>query len=125
MAAKTPEQLHTLFAEAYNAGDLEKLVDLYEKDAVLVPAPGTEARGIDAIRTALGGFLGVKGTMALDTRWSLVEGDTALLSGAWTLSGATGPDGKPMDLAGKTTEVARRGADGAWRYYIDNPNGAD
>jgi uncharacterized protein (TIGR02246 family) len=125
MPAKTPEQLHSMFAEAYNAGDLERLVDLYDKDAVLVPSPGTEARGIDAIRAALGGFLGVKGTMTLDTRWSLVEGDTALLSGAWTLTGATGPDGKPTDIAGKTTEVARRGADGGWRYYIDNPNGAD
>jgi hypothetical protein len=28
-----------------------------------------------------------------------------------------------VDLHGTATDVARRGADGAWRYVIDNPFG--
>ena len=65
MPATTPEQIHRLFEEAFNAGDL------------------------------------------------------AYLANIWLLSG-TGPDGNPVVLGATTAEVARRQADGSWRYVIDN-----
>ena len=40
MAGSKPENAHRLFAEAFNAGDLESLVALYAPDARLVPQPG-------------------------------------------------------------------------------------
>jgi ketosteroid isomerase-like protein len=46
-------------------------------------------------------------------------GDLAYLSNTWSLSG-TGPDGTPVTLGATTAEVARRQADGTWRYVIDN-----
>jgi len=41
------------------------------------------------------------------------------LSNGWSLSG-TEPDGTPVVLGATTAEVARRQADGTWRYVIDN-----
>ena len=43
----------------------------------------------------------------------------AYLSNSWSLNG-TGPDGNPVALGATTAEVARRQADGTWRYVIDN-----
>jgi ketosteroid isomerase-like protein len=37
----------------------------------------------------------------------------------WSIDG-TGPDGKHMHLGGSASDVVRRGADGRWRYLIDN-----
>ena len=43
-----------------------------------------------------------------------VAGDLALLIVDWTVG---------EDISGTATDVARRGADGCWRYVIDNPFG--
>ncbi len=39
MPATEPEQLHGLFEQAFNAGDIEALMALYEPDAALIPHP--------------------------------------------------------------------------------------
>ena len=40
----------------------------------------------------------------------------------WSIDGA-GPDGKEVHLGGSASDVLRRGADGVWRYMIDNNQG--
>ena len=127
MTASTPEEIHRLWAEAYNAGNLESLLALYEAEAVLVPQPGqAPAAGRAAIRSALGGFLGQKGDLIIEikTAGMIRAGDIALLRSRWSLSGQ-GRDGKPVALTHNSVEVVRRQADGSWRYLIDNPFGAD
>ena len=57
MPATEPEQLHRLFEQAFNAGDLEALMELYEPDAALIPQPGVTVEGSDGIRDALRWFL--------------------------------------------------------------------
>jgi ketosteroid isomerase-like protein len=47
-------------------------------------------------------------------------GDVALVSGTWTL---TGPDGEPVTMSGRSTDVARQQPDGTWRWVIDVPFG--
>jgi ketosteroid isomerase-like protein len=42
MPATEPEQIHGRFEQAFNAGDIEALVALYEPDAALVPAAGRD-----------------------------------------------------------------------------------
>ena len=122
MPAQTPEQVHRLFQEAFNAGDAEALMALYEPEAVLVVQSGQTVAGADQVREALGGFLALKGTITLTTKDVVQGGDLALMAGRWSLSG-TGPDGQPVTLGGVTAEVVRRGADGGWRYVLDNPWG--
>jgi uncharacterized protein (TIGR02246 family) len=119
MPATTPEQIHRSFEEAFNAGDLDGLMELYEADAALIAQPGSVAYGSEQARAALQGFLALKGRIMLDTKLVVTVGDLAYLSNTWSLSG-TGPDGNPVTLGATTAEVARRQADGTWRYVIDN-----
>jgi uncharacterized protein (TIGR02246 family) len=119
MPATTPEQIHRSFEDMFNAGDLDGLMELYESDAALIAQPGSVARGGEQMRAALQGFLALKGRITLDTKLVVTVGDLAYLCNTWSLSG-TGPDGDPVTLGATTAEVARRQADGTWRYVIDN-----
>jgi len=125
MAARTPVDAHRLFEKAFNAGDLEGLMALYESDAVVIPQPGAEPiKGTKAIRSALEQFLALKGKVELETKHVVQHGDIALLRSAWRLKG-TGPDGKPVEMSHGSAEVVRRQPDGSGRYVIDHPFGSD
>ena len=119
MPATTPEQIHRLFEDRFNAGDLDGLMELYEPDAALIAQPGSVAHGGEQARAALQGFLALKGHITLDTKLVVTVGELAYLANTWSLSG-TGADGNPVVLGATTAEVARRQADGSWRYVIDN-----
>ncbi len=119
MPATTPEQVHRLFEDTFNAGDVDGLMELYESNATLIAQPGSVAHGSEQVRAALEGFLALKGRITLDTKLVVTVGDLAYLSNTWSLSG-TGPDGKPVALGATTAEVLRRQDDGTWRYVIDN-----
>jgi uncharacterized protein (TIGR02246 family) len=118
--AKDPADMHRLFADAFNARDLDALVALYEPEAVLVPQAGQRAVGRDAIREALAGFLAAFETIELTTRGIVQQGDIALLYPEFRLGG-TGENGEPVTLEGRGTEVARRQAYGTWLFVIDDP----
>ena len=122
MPATRPEQLHRLFEEAFNAGDLDALLALYEPDAALIPEPGVVVHGVDQIGPALKGFLDIGGKMKLDTKEVVIVGDLAYLMNRWSLT-ATNEDGSPLEMGAVTAEVARRQADGSWLYVIDNAVG--
>ena len=120
MPAREPEQLHGLFEQAFNAGDIAALMALYEPDAALIPQPGVTVQGSAAIGDALRWFLDRGGHIALDSKLVVRVGDLAYLSNRWSLTGATMPDGSVAELGATTAEVARRQADGSWLYVIDN-----
>ena len=119
MPAATPEQIHRVFEDTFNAGDIDGLMELYEANAALIAEPGSVAYGSEQVRAALEGFLALKGRITLDTKLVFTVGELAYLSNTWSLSG-TGPNGEPVALGATTAEVARRQADGSWRYVIDN-----
>jgi uncharacterized protein (TIGR02246 family) len=122
MAARTPEDLDRLFAEALNAGSLDALVALYEAKATLMPAPDKLVTGSAAIRESLGGLLAGKPKMALTPRLVSQTGDLAVVTAKWELS-MTGHDGKPVKGTGQSVEVLRRQPDGRWLFAIDLPFG--
>ena len=119
MPATTPEQIHQLFESAFNAADIDGLLELYESNAALIAQPGSVDHGSEQVRAALQGFLALKGRITLNTKLVFTVGDLVYLSNTWSLNG-TGPDGNPVALGATTAEVARRQADGTWRYVIDN-----
>jgi uncharacterized protein (TIGR02246 family) len=119
MPATTPEQIHRLFEETFNAGDMDGLMALYEPDAALIPQPGSVANGSEQVRAALQAYLALGGRITLDTKLVVTVGDLAYLANTWSLQG-TGPDGEPLTLGATTAEVARRQPDGTWLYVIDN-----
>ena len=98
MPASTPEQIHRLFEEAFNAGDLDGLMELYEPDAALIAQPGSLANGSEQTRAALQGFLALKDRITLDTKVVVTVGDLAYLANTWSLTG-TGQTVTPLCLA--------------------------
>jgi quercetin 2,3-dioxygenase len=116
---REPQQMNATFAAAYNSGDIENLMALYEPNAVLVPQPGLRAIGLAAIREALLGLLGQKGKMQSENVYCIRTGDLALLQASWKLS-AIGADGKPFELSSRTAEVVRQQPDESWLYVVDH-----
>lgn len=120
MAFMPPTQIHQQFSQAFNAANLEALVGLYEAGAVLA-VEGGPARGLDAIREAYRGFLAFKPRIRVETIASFETADgLALLHGRWEMTG-TQPDGSPLRMEGRNTEVVRRQPDGRWLFVLDNP----
>ena len=119
---REPATAHEEFVKYFNAGDLDGLVSLYEDDATMVNADGTQQSGKAVIRTALEGFLAAGNDITLDTRYAARCGDLALLSNEWRLRG-TGPNGETTEIGGTTTEIVRLHPDGVWRYVVDHPWG--
>ncbi|MCZ2149818.1 MAG: nuclear transport factor 2 family protein [Bryobacterales bacterium] len=111
------DQLHPAFTSAFNTGNVEALMDLYEPDAALVPSPGRTVTGSGAIREALTTLLGMKLTIEMDLHSALTGGtNLAMLRSAWRLK-----NGAEVAMSGQAIEVVRRGSGGVWRYVIDNP----
>jgi len=117
-----PEDVDRLFGERVNAGDLEGVVALYEPTATLVRQDRTTATGTAAIRQELGGLMALKPQITMNVSRIVADGDgVAVMHDEWHLSG-TGPDGKPVMLSGRASEVVRRQDDGTWRFVVDDPD---
>jgi ketosteroid isomerase-like protein len=99
--ARTPEELETLFEDAFVVRDSEALAQLFEDDAVLVAHDGkAKARGGEAIAHLATAIWEGDRTYLADPRHVLQARDTALV------------------VAKRSINVVRRGRDGAWRYAI-------
>ena len=121
MPAYSPAEIHTLFRNAFNLGDVEALVALYEPNAILV-VDAKIVSGREEIRKAFENILLRRGRMTLETR-AVVESrqGLAVLHGGWVVEPATG-NGAELVTRGLSTEVVRRQADGTWLFVIDNPH---
>jgi len=124
-AAEPSHQSLSVLVDAYVAafanGDIDALERLYEQSAVLVPVPGTPVTGAARIG-ASEHLMGLGVPMRAELRRAYQVGDLALLLVDWSMQG-TAEDGSAVDLSGSAADVARRGADGQWRYVVDNPFG--
>jgi ketosteroid isomerase-like protein len=101
-----------VFARAFNTFDLAELDRVYEHDGVLVPSPGNPVTGYER-RAANAELLSLGKPIVVRPKHVYVCDEIALLIVDWEIPGA--------GVAGTATDVARRGADGYWRYVIDNP----
>jgi ketosteroid isomerase-like protein len=117
MPASTPQEIHFLFERAFNIGDVEAILALYEPSAVLV-AGGKLVTGHDGIREAFNVFLSSGARMKLDTRAVIESGEgLAVLHGAWSLGlpsagaraehrGSAPPSGRQRDVCHRQSEYA-------------------
>ena len=120
MPAYNPAEIHTLFRHAFNLGDVEALIAMYEPDAVLV-VDGKAVTGRESIRKALESFVARRGRMTLETR-AVVESQQglAVLHGGWVIE-PPAEVGAGIATRGVSTEVVRKQPDGTWLFVIDNP----
>ena len=125
MPARTPQEVHEQFAQAFFARDLEGLLALYDEDATMMPGPGQQpVRGLAAIHKALEDLLALEPrNFRLTTVFSMEHDGLALMRSKWSFK-RMGPDGAPVEISGSGTEVMRRKPDGTWVNLIDNPWGA-
>lgn len=114
MPAQKPEDLHPLFEQAIRAGDLDTLMSLYESGASMPNQTGEVRTGAELIRQDLEPFAAMKPDMKLKLNKLIQAGDIALMHSEWAAT-------SPAAMSGRSIEVARRQADGTWRYVIDDP----
>ncbi|GAA4982057.1 YybH family protein [Actinopolymorpha pittospori] len=109
-----PEGVIPSLVERFNSGEVSALKSLYE-GAVLVADDGRTVTDPAEIMAEL--HLGLR--LEASARHVFVAGDTAQIVADWAVDG-TGPDGKHVHVEGTASDTVRRGADGHWRYLIDN-----
>lgn len=120
---KKPEEFHARFVAAFNSGNIDAVMALYEPEASFVSQPGKVVQGSESIRQATLQFLSLNGTMQIESVFTVHGPGVALTRGQWKLS-ATGSDGKPVDMTGQSVEVLRQQPNGEWLAAIDHPFGA-
>ena len=98
--ARTPEELETLFEDAFVTRDREALAQLFEDGAVLAAQGRPHACGADEIARVATSIWEDGRTYVADPRQVLQARDTALV------------------VADRGINVARRGSDRCWRYAI-------
>ena len=116
----TPADVQRAWGEAFAARDLDAMMELFEDSAIWVAGDGSVVEGLDGIRSVFADFLALDAVYEAQPPEVAVTGGFALLRSQWTVRG-TARDGSPVQIAGCTSDVLRRGPDGAWRYLIDAP----
>ena len=125
MAAHTPEAVHSEWMKAFNAGNLEEMIALYEPDSAVVSELGGDVvSGLPALKENLEGYLSLAGQIDLRLQRCIRCSDLAILYSGWTMNGQA-PDGSEVSMKGQTSDVVRRQEDGTWLVAIDNPFGTE
>ena len=106
------------WVEAYNAGDVDKIVAMYSDDAILMPPDAPAATGHEAMKQFLAADIAASKaagvSFALDTEASGVSGDLGWHSGTYHVKDAAGAS----VVTGKYVEVWHK-ADGRWLMIRD------
>lgn len=105
--ARSPQDLERLLVSREWAGDIEGMVALYERDAVVDCGDGRMLRGREAIRTFFAGVV------AEGRKFQVGVQRPAMISGDLALTSTRLPDGTV------TAEIARRQGDGTWLWVVD------
>ena len=120
MTINNPGQADEVWMGLFNRGDLDGLLDLYEKDALFVPEPNASAIvGPKAIREWMTGFPLRYPRIDLRTHAVHERDAEAIVYSDWTITG-TGDDG-PTRWNGQAVVMLRRQTDGTWLLAFDDP----
>ncbi|GAA1864634.1 hypothetical protein GCM10009687_34950 [Asanoa iriomotensis] len=114
-----PEGVVPSLVERFNSGEVSAMLPLYEPEAVLVVKDGRTVAGHTEIAAQLAPDLKHGLPLEAKARHVFVNGDIAEIVLDWSIDG-TGRDGEHVHVGGSACDVVHRGADGIWRYVIDN-----
>jgi ketosteroid isomerase-like protein len=120
----TPRELLSSYVEKFNLRNLSPLMNMYEPDACFVVQPTQVVTGIENIRQNLQSFIDMNGKLETKVTGVIQTSNLALVNTEWSFNG-TGPDGNPINVAGKAVDLLRQQQDGTWRILIDNPWGTN
>ena len=114
-----PEGVIPSLIERFNSGKVSAMMGLYPPEAVVIAKDGRTVTDQTEIAAAFERDLSHGLPLVAKVRHVFVAGDIAQIVVDWSIDG-TGPDGEHVHVEGTASDVARRGADGRWRYLIDN-----
>jgi uncharacterized protein (TIGR02246 family) len=114
-----PQDLHAALAAAYNAGDLEAMLALYDPRAVFVVSPNRVTDGPDELRAALERLVALRGHLTVTPQTFTRSADLMLVLGTFTLTGRR-RDGTPLERVSRFVDVLRHQPDGRWLVAVDN-----
>ena len=118
----SPEGVIPSLVERFNSGQVSAMMELHDPASVFVENDGSTMTDRAAIAARLDRDLKLSLPLTANVRHVFVAGDIAQIIVDWFIDG-TGPDGQEVHLTGSACDIARRGADGFWRYLIDNNQG--
>lgn len=117
MGVPHPGDVNAAFADGFNRRDVEAMLALYDPDGSVVEMDGTLSVGTEQIREHLERLVALGGQMVSTNLTAVVNGDIALVTAEWTITGAS----VAPRMDGRSAEVLRRQPDGTWAYLLDQP----
>ena len=116
------EEINQQWVTAYNAGQLERLIDFYRDDTVLMLSGHQPILGREGVRKFYAEDIKSTSTRSMAVTSFRVEqsGDLLVDSGKWTFSGVL-IDGTAIRTTGNYVTVMKK-TKGAWRTAIDISN---
>ena len=117
-----PEGVIPSLLKRFNSGKIEAMMALYAPEAVFITNDGRTLTNRAEIAARFQRDMSLGVPLKAHVRHVFVGDDTAQIVVDWSIDGK-GPDGEEIHLGGSASDIVRRGADGRWRYIIDNNQG--
>ena len=116
---RTAQDVHKTLAAAFNTGDVDTVLSMYDFNGIIVPEPGKPVSGKEKFVEAIKAILSIKGKMEINTVYCLQTGDVAVGRSEWNIK-----DGNEVKISAKGIEVMKQQTDGTWKIVIDHAFGA-
>jgi ketosteroid isomerase-like protein len=117
-----PEGVIPSLIQRFNSGQVSAMMALHEPKSVFIANDGRTITDHVEIAAELEKDLALGLPLNATVRHVFVADDIAQIVVDWFIDGI-GPDGKHVRRGGSACDIVRRGADGRWRYIIDNNQG--
>ena len=117
-----PEGVIPSLVERFNSGKVSAMMALHEPESVFIANDGRTITDHAEIAARLERDLKLGLPLVVNVRHVFVADDIAQIVVDWSIDGK-GSDGGDVHLGGSASDIVRRGADGRWRYLIDNALG--
>ena len=117
---KRAEDAHAALAAAFNTGDVNTVMNMYDVTGIIVPEPEKPVSGKEKFEEAIKAILSIKGTMEIKTVYCLQTGNIAVGRSEWSIT-----EGDEVKISAKGIEVMKEQADGTWKIIVDHAFGAE
>lgn len=114
------KNLNDAWDEAYNAGDMDRLLSLYTDDAVRIPPNEPALIGMEEIRSnfqqIFDQFTEENNSAVVDVK---IGGDLAFVRGTWTDIQTPKAGGEALNLNGSFVAINQKQPDGSWKTICE------
>lgn len=116
---KRAEDAHKTLAAAFNTGDVNVVLNMYDFNGIIVPEPEKPVSGKEKFTEAIKAILSIKGKMEIKTVYCLETNGLAVGRSEWNIT-----EGSDVKVSAKGIEVMKQQPDGTWKIVIDHAFGA-